>query len=443
MPGRRVHIVTYGCQMNEHDSGLIAAELAAAGYELVDAMDRADVVLFNTCSVRDQSERRVLGAVQHLKRRKAAHPDLVIGVGGCMVQRRREALFDELPFIDLAWGTSAVHQVVGLVDQAGGPEPILCVPDADHALERDKQVRRLPTGPLAQVSVMRGCDKACAFCIVPTVRGPQRSKRLGDVLDEVQHLTDSGAREIMLIGQNVNAWGKDLDDALSFADLLRAVDRISGVQRVRFTTSHPRDMSDAIIEAMAAAPSVCEHIHLPVQSGSDRMLKAMRRNYRRASYVALVERLRKAIPGLAITTDIIVGFPGESDADLEATRTLMDNVGFDGAFIFKFSPRPGTTAAESEHQLPEPVIAARHAELLTHQKALSSRIVQRLRGTAQEVLVTQPAKRPAYMMGKTRGMKTALVPGGPALIGHLMPLRVVDTTEFTLIGAPLGAAVAV
>ncbi len=429
--------------MNVHDSDQIARQLGEAGYALVESIDAADVVLFNTCSVREQSELRARGAITQLRQRKAAHPDLIIGVGGCMVERQREALFDTLPFVDLAWGTSAVHQVVALLDQVGGADPVLCLPADGYDLRRDREAARSVVGPQAQVSVMRGCDKACAFCIVPAVRGPQRSKRLGDVLAEVAQLVDAGAREIMLLGQNVNAWGKDLDTGLSFADLLRAVDRVPGVERVRFTTSHPRDMTPAIIAAMAEAPSVCEHVHLPVQSGSDRVLQAMRRNYRRAYYLDLVERLRRAIPNLALTTDIIVGFPGETEANFEATRALMDTVAFDAAFIFKFSPRPGTAAAGREAQwLPEEEIARRHGDLLAHQKGLSRAKVQRLRGTTQEVLVTDPAREPGHMMGKTRGMKTALVPGDSALMGKLVPIRVAATTAYTLIGAPLAAAAA-
>lgn len=443
MAPRRVHLVTYGCQMNEHDSALIAGRLAEAGYALTDSIDDADAVLFNTCCVRAQSEDRVYGTVNHLRARKAAHPELVIGVGGCMVQRQREAIFDRLPHVDFAWGTNAVHQVVALLDRAGDADPVLCVPEAGYDLELDRRAPRAPAGPRGQVSVMRGCDKRCAFCIVPHVRGPQRSKRLGAVVDEVQQLIDAGTVEIMLLGQNVNAWGKDLDANVSFADLLAAVDAVPGIERLRFTTSHPRDMTPEIIEAMAALPTVCEHLHLPVQSGSDHVLKGMRRNYRRATYLELTAELQVRIPALALTTDIIVGFPGETDADLEATRTLMDEVGFHAAFVFKYSPRPETSAFEwTDEEVPDAVIRARHADLLEHQKALSRRAVRALAGTTQEVLVTEPGKEPGTLLGKTRGHKTATLRGDHSLIGRILPVRVTDTTDYTLCCEPLGAAVA-
>jgi tRNA-2-methylthio-N6-dimethylallyladenosine synthase len=439
---RRYHVTTFGCQMNAHDSERIKGMLESLGLGEAAAPEEADVVVFNTCTIREKPDTRLAAYLGDAGARKRQRPDLVVAVGGCYAEAQRERIFEQYPFVDVAFGPGSIPHL-GQWISAGG-----------FALERGKfgthdhfaaDLPRQVDGRFqAWVQVSMGCNSKCAYCIVPAVRGREQSRRPGDVVAEVTRLASSGVREITLLGQNVNSWGRDLAPAIrtEFGELLRACDAIEGIDRIRFTSPHPKDFRAPVIAAMAECTSVCEHVHLPAQSGSSRVLKAMRRTYDRSRYLRLVETLRGAIPDLAIGTDLIVGFPGETDTDFEQTLSLVEEVEFDSAFTFIYSPRAGTEAAALPEQVPEPVKHERLESLVAVvQRVAAARNAARV-GRVEEVLVEGPSRTDAALWrGRTR-RNTTVNFSGHAVPGELVDVLVDGSTSATLRGrvASLAAA---
>jgi tRNA-2-methylthio-N6-dimethylallyladenosine synthase len=434
---RRIYIETYGCQMNVADSELMLGRLKAAGFDRVEAPAEADVILVNTCAIREHAEQRIYGRLGELSRHKLRRPGVVLGVAGCMAQHLKGRLMERVPQVDLVLGPDAYRDLPALVEQAR-EEPILAT-----RLSRDETYGDLAParadGVRAWVSIMRGCDKFCAFCIVPYVRGRERSLPMAEVMRQVEHAAAEGFKEIVFLGQTVNAY-RDRD--LDFADLLRAADRVEGIERIRFTSPHPADMTDRAVDAIADSEKVCPHVHLPLQSGSDTVLDRMRRTYTIGRYEALVAKLRSAVPGLALTTDIIVGFPGETEADFEQTRSAMRRIRYDGAFIFKYSPRPGARSAEWPETVSDEEKTGRITALIEEQKQTSLEINEAAMGGEVEVLVEGPAKKnPLQWFGKTLQFKTAVFPHCDEKVGDTITMRVAEVSPFTLFGEGVPAAV--
>ena len=421
----RVYIETYGCQMNVADSELMLGVLGRAGYQRTGDPAEADVVLVNTCAVRDHAEQRVLSRMGELKRYK--RPGGVLGVVGCMAQRLGARLLERVPQVDLVIGPDGYRGLPELIARARAGERAADV--RFQAWEHYEDVPPLRAGaPSAFVTVQRGCDYRCTFCIVPMPRGPERSRKLEDVVREVAALAARGTTEVTLLGQTVNSYH---DGAHDFADLLRAVGGVPGIRRVRFTSPYPTDFTDRVLAAMAETPTVCEHVHLPAQSGSSRVLKRMLRRSERARFLEVVRALRAAVPGLALTTDLIVGFPGETEADFEETLSLVEEVGFDDAYTFQFSPREGTPATRLKDAVPDAVAGERLQRLIALVRQTARRKNVALLGTAHEVLVEGRAKRGTWLQGRTRANKIALFPGPEAWIGTYRRVRLTGTTGST------------
>ncbi|HEX9611390.1 MAG TPA: tRNA (N6-isopentenyl adenosine(37)-C2)-methylthiotransferase MiaB [Gemmatimonadales bacterium] len=426
----RVYLETYGCQMNVADSELISGLLGRHGYVPTDAPQDADVVLVNTCAVRDHAEQRVLSRVGELKGLK--RPGGVLGVVGCMAQRLGPRLLESVPQVDLVVGPDGYRSLPELVARAR--EGARAADVQFRAWEHYEDVPPV-RGERASafVTVQRGCDYRCTFCIVPMTRGPERSRKLSDVVREVTDLAATGTTEVTLLGQTVNSYH---DGEHDFADLLRAVGVVSGVRRVRFTSPYPTDFTDRVLAAMAETPAVCEHVHLPVQSGSSRVLRRMLRRYDRLRYLEVVSALKDAVPGIALTTDIIVGFPGETDADFAETVSLVQEVAFDDAFTFKYSPREGTPATRLKDAIPDDLAGERLERLIAVVRAGARRKNVGLVGTTHEVLVEGRAKRGGLLQARTRTNKVVLVEGPADWIGTYRSLRLTGTTGSTFIGRP-------
>ena len=427
-----VYVETYGCQMNVSDSELMLGKLASAGYAPVDQPDGADVILVNTCAIRDHAEQRVIGRLGELKRHMK--PDTVMGVTGCMAQRLGPALLEKARHVSLVIGPDGYRALPALVDGARrGERAIATTFDLEEHYE-DFAPRRFDRVK-AWIPVQRGCDYRCTYCIVPTTRGSERSRRLEDVIREVEGVVAEGMSEVVLLGQTVNSY---TDGRHDFADLLRRTGSVPGVRRVRFTSPHPNDFSDRVIAALAEVPTVCEHVHLPMQSGSTRTLKRMLRRYTREEYFDCVARLRAAVPHLALTTDVIVGFPGETDEDFEETLSAVEAIGFVDAYTFIFSPRDGTPATRlpAELTVPEDVASDRLQRLVSLVRAGARRRNLGLLGTRHEVLVEREAKRgEAMLMTRTRDFKTVLVPGDESMLGTYLTVELTGTTGSTFTGA--------
>ena len=428
---KRVYLETYGCQMNVADSQLILGQLGRYGYEPTDDPESADVLLVNTCAVRDNAEQRVLGRMGELKRYKK--PGVVLGVVGCMAQRLGDLLLDDAPHVDLVVGPDGYRGLSDLIVSAQSGTRVADVEFKSWEHYEDVPPHRPAGQPSAFVTVQRGCDYRCTFCVVPMTRGRERSRRLEDVVGEVERLAASGISEVTLLGQTVNSYD---DGTADFAELLRAVGRVSGVRRIRFTSPYPTDFTDRAIAAMAEVEAVCEHVHLPVQSGSSRVLKRMGRRYDRAVYLQCVERLRSAIPGIAITTDIIVGFPGETDEDFEHTISLVRDVQFDDAFTFKYSPRDGTGALKFSDSVPDAIAGRRLERLIAVVREGARRNNVALVGTTHEVLVEKRARRGELLQTRTRTNKVVLVEGPDAWIGSYRTIRLAGTSGATFSGVP-------
>jgi tRNA-2-methylthio-N6-dimethylallyladenosine synthase len=440
---RRYHVTTFGCQMNAHDSERIKGMLEELGLGEAPSQDSADVLVFNTCTIREKPDTRFAAHLGQAIARKRANPDTVIAVGGCYAEAQRDRLFELYPEVDVAFGPGSIPHL-GEWLGAGG-----------YGIERGRFGidERTFAGELpmhrerrfqAWVQISMGCNSKCAYCIVPAVRGRETSRRPGEIVAEVTRLARDGVREITLLGQNVNSWGRDLlpDIRTEFGELLRACDAVAGIERIRFTSPHPKDFRAPVIGAMAECAAVCEHAHLPVQSGSSRILKAMRRTYSRDRYLRLVDDLRAGIPDLALTTDIIVGFPGETEDDFRETIEIVQEVRFDGAFTFVYSPRSGTEAAAMPDQVPDEVKHERIERLVdVVQRVARGRNMERV-GRVEEVLVEGPSRTdPTLLRGRTR-RNTTVNFSGSAQAGELVDVRVDGATSTTLRGVQAVAVAA-
>ena len=429
-------VVTYGCQMNAHDSEKLAGLLREMGMTEAPTREEADLVLFNTCCVRDNAERRALGNVTWLKELKRDKPELLIGVCGCMIQQpgMAEKILKQYKFIDLAFGTANLHRLPQLLyEELTTHRRVVEVDQGEDVIAEGLPVKRLRPDH-AYITIMYGCDNFCSYCIVPYVRGRERSRDMDAIVREAEELYRGGVKEIMLLGQNVNSYGKGLPGEPTFAQLLRRLDAI-GIPRIRFMTSHPKDLSDELIAAMGECKHVCPQFHLPVQSGSDEILKAMNRHYDRASYLDKVEKLRRAVPGIGLTTDIIVGFPGETEAQFEDTLSLVRQVGYDSAFTFIYSPRPGTKAAKMTDQVPADVAQARLERLLKAQEAAQAEAQKRFLGMEEEVLVESLSRRSdKAVSGKGLHGVSVTFPGTEADIGQIVRVRITECANNTLRG---------
>ncbi len=428
---------TWGCQMNEADSENLMGQLRDLGYTPALSEDGADVILLNTCAVRGTAAEHALGEVGRLKRLKTDRPDLLLGICGCLTQMPEtvEYLRKYAPHVDLIFGTNNLHDLPGLLQRAYRDEQqTIDVWDQAPETVEDLPARRAP-GVKAWVNIIYGCDKYCTYCIVPTTRGRERSRRPGDILAEVEELARSGYKEITLLGQNVNSYGHDLGADYDFADLLRDVSQVPGVRWIRYTTSHPRDFTPRMVQTIADNPKVCEHFHLPVQSGSDKVLRWMNRGYTRAQYLDLVRTVRSLLPHAAVTTDIIVGFPRETEDDFRDTLSLVEEVGYDNAFTFQYSPRAGTPAARWEDPVPAGVKKDRLDRLNALQYAVSRRKNEALVGTAHEVLVEgESRKDPGVFTARTRTNRLVLVPARPGAENRFATARVSAAQTWTLHG---------
>jgi tRNA-2-methylthio-N6-dimethylallyladenosine synthase len=440
---QRYHVTTFGCQMNAHDSERIKGMLEELGLGETQAQEEADVLVFNTCTVREKPDQRFAAHLAQARALKERDPDKVIAVGGCYAEAQRERLFSLYPFVDVAFGPGSIPHLGEWLGVGG-----IGVPRGRFGLERRAFAGQLPMHRerrfQAWVQVSMGCNSKCAYCIVPAVRGREQSRRPGDVVAEVTLLAQEGVREITLLGQNVNSYGRDLlpDVRTDFGELLRACDAVEGIERIRFTSPHPKDFRAPVIAAMAECRSVCEHAHLPLQSGSSRILKAMRRTYSRERFVRLANELRGAIPDLALSTDLIVGFPGEAEDDFRQTLEAVREVGFDSAFTFVFSPRQGTEAVTMPDQVPEEVKRDRIERLIdVVQHVAQERNAGRV-GGAEEVLVEGPSRTDSSLLrGRTR-RNTTVNFAGTAAAGELVEVSIEAATSTTLRGTELAAVAA-
>jgi tRNA-2-methylthio-N6-dimethylallyladenosine synthase len=437
---RRYHVTTFGCQMNAHDSERIKGMLEELGLGEAPAQEEADVLVFNTCTIREKPDQRFAAHLAQARALKERDPEKVIAVGGCYAEAQRERLFSLYPYVDVAFGPGSIPHL-GEWLGAGGEG----VARGSFGIAEERAFAgRLPLHrerPFqAWVQISMGCNSKCAYCIVPSVRGREVSRRPGEILAEVEGLAREGVREITLLGQNVNSYGRDVGS--SFAELLRACDAVEGIERIRFTSPHPKDFRAPVIAAMAECAAVCEHAHLPLQSGSTRVLKAMRRTYSRERYLRLVDELRAAIPDLALTTDLIVGFPGESEAEFEETVSAVEDVGYESAFTFVFSPRQGTEAASMPGQISDELKRERIERLIeVVQRVAESRNRGRV-GLVEEVLVEGPSRTdPSLLRGRTR-RNTTVNFAGTAGPGELVPVTVEAATSTTLKGTQLAAVAA-
>lgn len=433
--GKKYHIRTYGCQMNERDSETLAGILADLGYTRTASVEEADLILFNTCCVRETAERKIYGRLNELRPLKKKRPDLLIGVGGCMAQKDKERVLTKAPHVDFVFGTHNIQELPELISKAAAlSEPLVQVweegqvPLVDLPAQREGKLK-------AYVTITYGCTNFCTYCIVPYVRGKERSRPPQDIIQEVTELAQEGYKEVTLLGQNVNTYGRDLGKGVSFAQLLREVNKVEGIQRIRYTTSHPRDFTAEIIAAVRDCDKVCEHFHLPIQAGSNRILQRMNRGYTREEYLQLVERIREEVPDCSITTDIIVGFPGEEEEDFAATLDIVRQVRFDNAFTFVFSPRSGTPAAKMKEQVPEDVKKERLNRLMELQDRISRDINEELRGKELEVLVEGTSKKEEKILtSRTRTNKLVLFPGEEDLMGELVTVRITRPQTWNLYG---------
>ncbi len=471
-------IKTYGCQMNERDSEQVAHSLVTRGYERVANEAEADVVLLNTCSVRDMADQKALGKMGMLGQLAKRRPEIVFGFLGCMAQARGASLLKNLPHVDLVVGTQKFHRVADYVEDLvarktgrarqcqSGSDPgaltfdfvgrsgsaslpmddlrcsVVDIGDEPGSQGTIREQQLAPKQATAFVSIMQGCNMHCTFCIVPQTRGAERSRSIDEIVREVRDLVSRGVKEVTLLGQIVNLYGRHefpkIDNKSPFVQLLEAVHQIDGLERLRFTSPHPIGFRDDLLDALASLPKLAEHVHLPLQSGSNKILKAMHRTYTAEKYVDLIDRTRQARDGIAITTDVIVGFPGETEADYKQTRALVEQIQFDNAFIFRYSPRRDTPAAEMRDQIDEHIKEERNQDLLRVVNESARRAGERLVGRDVEVLCEGPSKtNPARLMGRTRTNKIVVFEGSDALVGEMVDVRVQQANGFSLYGTPV------
>jgi tRNA-2-methylthio-N6-dimethylallyladenosine synthase len=428
---KRYHVTTFGCQMNEHDSERMKGMLESLGYAEAPERADADLILFNTCSIRESADSRFIAHLGEAKRLKSEDPDRVVGVGGCWAQSVKEDVFRQFPFVDVAFGPGQVHKLAEFLTSDSLTAQGFFEFEGFTGHLPDKRARDFHAW--MQISV--GCNSVCSYCIVPSTRGREVSRPFGELVAEARRLAEDGVRELTLLGQNVNSYGRDLrPERASFADLLHAVDAVGGLERIRYTSPHPKDMREDVIRAHAELPSLCEHIHLPLQSGSSRVLKAMRRTYDRGRYLDRVALIREHVPDCALTTDIIVGFPGETDAEFEETLAVVEEVGYDGAFTFVFSPRRGTAAATLEGHVPHPVKIERMERLVEAVQRRARERAQRFVGRTLDVLVEGPSRNdPTRLRGRTRHNKVVNF-AGLAAPGEIVDVAITAATSQTLTG---------
>lgn len=432
---KKFHITTFGCQMNKHDSERMAGLLAERGYVPSDTADGADVIVFNTCTVRKHAEDRFFGNLNNLKAAKRANPDLIIAVGGCVAQAERELIFERAPHVDIVFGTHNMPNLGHMVEAAEQGRRAVC----DVADNIEVMPTTLPSAREeahhAWIPIIIGCNNFCSYCIVPHTRGRETSRTLEDILGEVERLVADGVIEVTLLGQNVNSYGRDLYGTSKFASLLNRLNAVSGLRRVRFTTSHPKDLTDDIIEAIAAGEKICEHIHLPVQAGSNAVLRAMNRKYTKEGYLETIAKIYTAIPGASITTDIMVGFPGETDEDFAHTLDVVEKARYDSAFTFIFSPRSETPAAKMDGQIPADVKAERFDRLIALQNRISLEKNKALVGKDIEVFVEGVSKKNDRMLtGRTRTNKVVNFEGSAASVHTELTVRITEAHTWFLQG---------
>ncbi len=437
---RNAFIRTFGCQMNDADSEVMERLLEREGYGKTDSPEGADVIILNTCSVRQHAEDRALSYLASLKRVRKENPSTVFVLAGCVAQRLKSKIFEKTPFVNIVLGTDNILELPKLIEEAFQKpnEKVL-------ATEVKGDLPRLAEGfwsslsygcaknseLMGQVTIMRGCDNFCSYCIVPYVRGREKSKPVSDIVSEVEQKVADGCKEIMLLGQNVNSYRSNSSD---FADLLRKVEKVDGLERIRFMTSHPKDVSDKLIDIIRDSSKICEHLHLPAQSGSNRILEGMNRGYTREQYLELIDKIRKKIPKISITTDLMVGFPGEKKEDFEDTLRLVENVEFDAAFTFKYSTRPGTQAAKEKDDVPLETKKKRLAELNELCEKMVLEKNRRLMGRVEEVMVERFARKEKKLVGRTRGNKTVFFSGVGKNIGEVLPVEIEEAFTWSLLG---------
>jgi tRNA-2-methylthio-N6-dimethylallyladenosine synthase len=436
LPRKKLYIQTFGCQMNDQDSDKAATLLGRSGYEVTDDPEQADLILLNTCSIREKAAQKVCSQLGKFRALKQRNPRLLIGVGGCLAQQWGDRFFQRAPHLDLVFGTHQIHRIpemVASLERSAGRQ--VETGFTDHVRSLDLLADAPVEAVRAFVTIMQGCNNFCAYCVVPYVRGPEESRPLPEIVAEVHQLAKRGIREVTLLGQNVNSYGQTRQDGRDFVDLIRAINAIPGIHRIRFTTSHPKDLSPRLIDSFEEVPSLCEHIHLPVQSGSDRVLGLMNRGYTAQAYLEKVEMLRRACPDICITSDVIVGFPGETEEDFQATLALMKHVRFDNLFSFQYSEREGTAAVGMK----QPVCSREKRERL--------QILQRLQaahtfekngaciGRREEILVEGPSKTgKTDLTGRTRGNRIVNFRGEGGRIGKLLTVRITDAFQHSLRG---------
>ena len=430
-------VVTYGCQMNAHDSEKLAGMLQEMGMTEAESRETADFVIFNTCCVRDNAQRRALGNVTWLKELKKTRPEMMVAVCGCMMQQKGmgEQILRQYPFVDVAFGTHNLYRFAQLMLQAvkNRRRVVEVIQEDEGSIPEDLPVRR-SSPHHAYITIMYGCNNFCSYCIVPYVRGRERSRASARIIEEARQLKEEGVKEIMLLGQNVNSYGLDVEGELSFAQLLAKLDEV-GIERIRFMTSHPKDISDELIDVIAKSKHICHALHLPVQHGSSRVLASMNRKYTREQYLARVAEIRAKIPDMSLTTDLIVGYPGETEEEFEETCSLVGEVGYDSAFTFIYSPRIGTRAADMPDQIPEEVSSRRIQKLIAIQKENTRRNYAGYIGQVHSVLVEEASKRDEHQMaGKDEYNITVNFPGSKDLIGRIVRVRITSAGESTLRG---------
>jgi len=439
---KNFYIATYGCQMNKNDSEILAGMLVSNGYRSVPNMKEADLIILNTCSVREGAENKVYGKIGEIKHLKTKNSNLILAVCGCMAQKDQEILKKRYPHIDLIFGTHNIHEFPTLLEQAesksgrvfsiwhGGSKEII----EGLPIQREG-------GISAYVSIIYGCTNFCSYCIVPHVRGPEKSRQLADIVKEIKDLAQDGYREITLLGQNVNAYGKDLKENINFVHLLEAIQQIEGIERIRYTSPHPRDMTVDVIKAVQRLSKVCEHIHLPVQHGDNEILKEMNRGYTTDDFTSLVELIRREIPGCSITTDVIVGFPGEEEKHFLNTLEFFKKIQFDMAHTLIYSPRPGTKAAAMSNQVAAEVKKERLKRLMEVQEEIAHQKNKIMEGTIEELLIEGPSeKNPDKLCGRTRSNKVVIIEGKEELIGKLVPVRITEAKSWLITGEVAGQA---
>ena len=432
-------VLTFGCQQNEADSERLAGLAQAMGYEIISTPDKADLIIVNTCAIREHAEKKTLSIIGQYKHLKANNPNLIIAVGGCMTtqEHRQQEIKKSYPYVDIVFGTSSMHRLPELIfKRINGSNRQFCK-EEKYEIREDIPVRR-NCSYRAWVSVMYGCNNFCSYCIVPYVRGRERSRKPKDIINEVKSLAAQGYKDITLLGQNVNSYGKDLEVKCSFADLIKELSSISGDFKLRFMTSHPKDATKELIDAIASSEKIANHFHLPLQSGSDVILKQMNRHYDTAKYLETVSYMRNKIPDIVLTTDIIVGFPGETEEDFQETLNILREVKYDMIYSFIYSPRKGTPAAELDYQVPDEIKNRRFAELLETQNKISAQVNEKYQDTVVTVLCDGVSKNDNnFYSGRTDGNKIVFFKGNESDVGKFIKIKIEKTEAFALYGSKI------